>query len=84
MKIGPGDKVWIKDRFGKVKAGKVVMRGPAGWVLNMGGKYGVPAIANEGNIVKIVNAKKPGPFLSWRDAPEEIKFDAKAWARAES
>ncbi len=68
MKIQPGDRVYIKDRFGAVRSGKAVMRGPAGWVLNMGGAHGTPAVADEKNIVKVVKAKKPGPFLSWRDA----------------
>jgi hypothetical protein len=67
LKISPGDRVWIKNRFGQVHSGKAVMRGPAGWVLNMGGAHGTPAIADEKNVVKIKKAAKPGPFLSWRD-----------------
>jgi len=67
--IGPGDRVTIVNRFGQESTGKAVMRGPAGWVLNMGGKYGTPAIATEANVVKVKKAKKAGPFLSWRDGP---------------
>ena len=40
------------------KTGRAVMRGPAGWVLNMGGKHGTPAIASTENIVRI-NLRKP-------------------------
>jgi hypothetical protein len=51
--IKPGSKVTIIDRFGKEHTGKAVMLGPAGWVLNMGGKYGTPAIASPKNIKKV-------------------------------
>ncbi len=37
----------------KPKTGRAVMRGPAGWVLNMGGKYGTPGVATPENIVKV-------------------------------
>jgi hypothetical protein len=39
------------------KSGKAVMRGPYGWVLNMGGRYGTPGVATEDNIVRIRRAK---------------------------
>jgi hypothetical protein len=48
-----GDRVTIVDRFGKEHRGRAVMRGPAGWVLNMGGRHGTPGIAGIRNIVKI-------------------------------
>lgn len=54
--ISHGDRVTIVDRFGTKRTGQAVMFGPAGWVLNMGGRYGTPAVANENNIVKIVKA----------------------------
>jgi len=66
--IRPGNRVTIRDRFGQERAGYAVMRGPAGWVLNMGGRHGTPAIANEENIVKItVGRAKTAPTISWRD-----------------
>jgi hypothetical protein len=40
------------------RTGKAVMRGPYGWVLNMGGRYGRPAVANEHNIVRIARRGK--------------------------
>ena len=55
--INHGDRVTIVDRFGKKRTGRATILGPAGWVLNMGGRYGTPAIANENNIVKVVAAK---------------------------
>jgi hypothetical protein len=55
--IGPRDKVTIVNRFGQQHTGRVVMRGPAGWVLNMGGRYGTPAIATPENVTKVVKSR---------------------------
>lgn len=55
--IRPGDRVTIVDRFGVERTGRAVMRGPHGWVLNMGGKHGTPGIATDENIVSV---KSPG------------------------
>jgi hypothetical protein len=60
--IKPGDRVTILvpagiGRYGqewKPKTGRAVMRGPAGWVLNMGGPHGTPGIATPENIRKVV------------------------------
>mgnify|MGYP001351484967 CR=1 FL=1 len=51
--IKPGMRVTIVNRFGQQQSGKAVMRGPAGWVLNMGGPHGTPGIARPENIVKV-------------------------------
>lgn len=59
--IKAGDKVTILVPNGigrngqewKAKIGRAVMRGPAGWMLNMGGRYGTPAIATEKNLVSV-------------------------------
>lgn len=51
--IRVGDRVTIVNRFGQQHTGRAVMRGPHGWVLNMGGRHGTPAVANNGNIVKV-------------------------------
>ena len=59
--IGPGDRVTIETPQGNQVSGRVVMRGPAGWVLNLGGPHGRPGIATESNVVKVVKAKTPGP-----------------------
>lgn len=61
--IKPGSRVTIVNRFGQTSTGRAVMRGPAGWVLNMGGKYGAPAIATESNVVK-VSAPKADAFTA--------------------
>ena len=61
--IGPGDRVTIRTPHGSERTGRAVMRGPAGWVLNLGGAHGTPGIADERNIVKIKKARTPGPTI---------------------
>ena len=56
--IRSGDRVTIVDRFNKQHTGRAVMRGPAGWVLNMGGRYGTPGIATEENTVNVSPARR--------------------------
>jgi hypothetical protein len=63
--IRSGDRVTIVDRFGKERTGRAVMLGPYGWVLNMGGAHGTPAVATADNIVK-VSPRKPNPSRSAR------------------
>ena len=65
--IKAGDRVTINVQMGapyrdghteyREMTGRAVMRGPAGWVLNMGGKHGTPATANDENIVKVRRRK---------------------------
>lgn len=56
--IHRGDRVTIVNRFQQESTGTAVMRGPAGWVLNMGGPHGTPGIATDENIVKVKPAKR--------------------------
>jgi hypothetical protein len=64
--IKPGDRVTILVPAGigrhgqeyKESTGRAVMRGPAGWVLNMGGRYGTPGIAGEDNTVRVRKARQ--------------------------
>ena len=37
----------------KQSTGRAVMSGPAGWVLNMGGRYGTPGVATVTNLVDV-------------------------------
>jgi hypothetical protein len=55
--IQTGDRVTIVNRFGQQRTGRAVMRGPYGWVLNMGGAHGTPGIATDANVVAV---KSPG------------------------
>ncbi len=51
--IKPGSRVTIKTPQGQERSGRAVMKGPHGWVLNMGGPHGTPGIASPSNIVKV-------------------------------
>jgi hypothetical protein len=51
--ISHGDRVTFVDRFGKRRTGRAVMRGPAGWVLNMGGAHGTPQVVREEDVVSV-------------------------------
>lgn len=55
--IRHGDKVTISSRYGRDRTGRAVMRGPAGWVLNMGGRHGTPAVATTENLVAVRRGK---------------------------
>lgn len=54
--IKHGDRVTITTPQGQTRTGKAVMRGPAGWVLNMGGRHGTPAVCTPANY----HSHKPG------------------------
>lgn len=56
--IRPGDRVTIVNRFGQERSGRAVMRGPYGWVLNMGGPHGTPDIACDENTVRVIAATR--------------------------
>jgi hypothetical protein len=62
-KIKPGSRVTIVTRLGQQRTGRAVMRGPAGWVLNMGGRHGTPAIADERNTVKATAPRRLYPTI---------------------
>jgi len=51
--IRPGCIVTIVTPHGQQRTGRAVMRGPHGWVLNLGGKHGTPGIASDSNIVRV-------------------------------
>jgi hypothetical protein len=57
-RIRPGSRVTIVNRFGQCHTGRAVMRGPAGWVLNMGGPHGTPDIASPRNVVRVTNPRE--------------------------
>lgn len=59
--IRRGDRVTIVNRFGQERTGTAQLRGPHGWVLNMGGPHGTPAVADDNNIVKVKPARRENP-----------------------
>ena len=56
--IKPGVRVAIQTPHGSLLEGRAVMKGPAGWVLNLGGSHGTPGIAGEENVVWVTGASK--------------------------
>jgi hypothetical protein len=59
--ISHGDRVTIRVPAGigrngqewAQRTGTAVMKGPHGWVLNMGGKHGIPGVATVSNFVSV-------------------------------
>jgi len=52
--VRAGSMVTIADYDGKLRTGRAVMPSShGGWVLNLGGAHGTPAIADERNIVRV-------------------------------
>lgn len=69
--IRPGDRVTIVDRFGKKHTGRAVICERDHCVLNMGGRYGTPAVATDENIVgvKPTRGKNPRRVTTERSQP---------------
>jgi predicted kinase len=70
------DQVTIVTPQGNKLVGSAVMRGPAGWVLNMGGRHGTPAVASERNILLV----KRGGAVIYSALDEVLTYDASASA----
>jgi hypothetical protein len=51
--IRAGDIVTYVNRFGQFGTGRAVMRGPYGWVLNIGGKHGTPHVVSARDVVTV-------------------------------
>jgi len=57
--IQAGDRVTIVTPHNQRLTGRAVMPSAhGGWVLNLGGRYGTPGIADINNIVKVVKRRK--------------------------
>jgi hypothetical protein len=56
--VRAGDHVTIVNQHGQERTGRAVMRGPHGWVLNMGGPHGTPAIATDDNITRVKRTRR--------------------------
>lgn len=69
--IHVGDKVVVVNRFGQERSGRAVMRGPHGWVLNMGGAHGTPHVATNEDIVKVIRKGTRLDRLEYNDTPAE-------------
>lgn len=70
--IRHGDRVTIVNRFGQQRTGRAVMRGPAGWVLNMGGPHGTPAIASPENVTRVKKSNRAEPPIGWQQWQDQM------------
>ena len=59
--IQVGDTVYFSTPHSKELKGKAVMLGPIGWVVNMGGRHGMPNVVTERNFIKIRKGKNRKP-----------------------
>ena len=59
--IQVGDTVYFSTPHSKELKGKAVMKGPIGWVVNMGGSHGMPNVVTERNFIKIRKGKNRKP-----------------------
>ena len=59
--IQVGDSVTMSTPQGQVLNGKAVMKGPYGWVINVGGRHGTPRGVHENNFVKMRKGKNRKP-----------------------
>tara|TARA_B100000925_G_scaffold221591_1_gene170345 strand:+ start:349 stop:570 length:222 start_codon:yes stop_codon:yes gene_type:complete len=59
--IQVGDTVYFSTPHSKELKGKAVMKGPIGWVVNMGGRHGMPGVVTERNFIKIRKGKNRKP-----------------------
>jgi len=57
-RISAGRQVTIVTPRNQTLKGRAVMHGPAGWVLNTGGRYGNVAIASEANVVAVSGGRR--------------------------
>ena len=48
-----GDTVYFSTPHTQEMKGRAVMKGPAGWVVNAGGKHGTPRVVSERNFIRL-------------------------------
>ena len=58
--VRPGSRVTIVGPGGQTQTGRCVLRLPTHAVLNMGGRFGLPAVANNQNITGVEGARAAG------------------------
>ncbi len=56
-----GDSITMSTPQGQLLNGKAVMKGPYGWVINVGGRHGTPRVVHENNFVKMRKGKNRRP-----------------------
>ena len=56
-----GDSITMSTPQGQLLNGKAVMKGPYGWVINVGGRHGTPRVVHENNFIKMRKGKNRKP-----------------------
>ena len=56
--IQVGDTLYFSTPHTTQMRGKAVMKGPYGWVVNAGGRYGTPKVVSPSNFIKLSKSKK--------------------------
>jgi len=70
--IRPGSRVTFVDKQAalrgehKLRTGRAVMRGPFGWVLNMGGRHGTPQVVHADMVVRVKNGNPSAQDIAWQ------------------
>ena len=59
--IQVGDSVTMSTPQGQEVRGKAVNKGPHGWVINIGGRFGTPKVVNENNFIKMRKGRNRKP-----------------------
>lgn len=59
--IQSGDTLYFSTPHSKELKGKAVMKGPIGWVVNMGGRHGMPGVVTEKNFIKLRKGRNRKP-----------------------
>lgn len=59
--IQVGDSITFSTPHTAEMKGKAVMKGPAGWVVNAGGRHGMPKIVSEKNFIRARKGKNRKP-----------------------
>jgi hypothetical protein len=59
--IQVGDTVYFSTPHSAELKGRAVMKGPAGWVLNCGGRHGTPRVVSEKNFIKLRKGRNRRP-----------------------
>ena len=56
-----GDTIYFSTPHKDEMKGKAVMKGPHGWVVNVGGRHGTPRVVHENNFVSMRKGKNRKP-----------------------
>ena len=56
-----GDMIHFSTPHSQEMKGRAVMKGPHGWVVNAGGRYGIPKVVSESNFITLRKGRNRKP-----------------------